>query len=123
MRFPSPQAQSLVHPRLPEISNSRRDIPKWSELESQGAPRNLAAARQSSRSEVLLLSLATLFVAVGVGLFTWNAAKLMVQIDRYLLNSIRANFGTQVAPSPMKQLRDHTQLLQINNERAETFTE
>src|SRR6476660_9678940 len=80
-RSPSAQAQLLVHPCMPEIPNSRRDIPNCSEIERQGAPGNLTAARQSSRREVLLLSLITLFVAVGVGLFTTNAAKLTVQVN------------------------------------------
>jgi hypothetical protein len=80
---------------MPEIPNSRRDVPNYSEIESQGAPGNLTTARQPSRHEVILLSLTTLFVAVGVGLFTWHAAKLTVQIDQYLLNSIRANFEHQ----------------------------
>jgi hypothetical protein len=82
-----------VHPCGPEISNSRRDIPKYRELESQRAPGNLTAARQRSRREVILLSMTILFVLGGLGLFTGYAVKLTNQIDRYFSNSIQANFG------------------------------
>jgi flagellar biogenesis protein FliO len=78
---------------MPEISNSRRDIPNYSELESQGPAGNLAAAQQSSRRELILLSLTMLFVLGGVGLFTWYGVKLTNQIDRYFSSSTRANFG------------------------------
>jgi hypothetical protein len=81
-----------VQPCAPEISNSRRDIPKYRELESQGAPGNLTVARRPSRREVILLSLTILFVLGGLGLFTWSAVRLTNQIDRYFSNSIRANF-------------------------------
>ena len=78
---------------MPEISNSTRDIPKYSELESQRAPGNLPADRQPSRREVILMSLTILLVLGGLVLFTWYATKLTNQIDRYLSNSLRANFG------------------------------
>jgi hypothetical protein len=85
-----------------EISNSRRNIPKYSELESQGAPGNLTAARQPSRHEVILLSLTILFVLGGIGLFTWSAVKLTHQIDRYFSNSIRTNFGYTGEKNPLE---------------------
>jgi type VI protein secretion system component VasF len=81
-----------VPPCMLEISNSRRNIPKYSELESQGAG-DLATARQPSRREVTLLSLTILFVLGGVALFTCYAIKLTDQIDRYLSNSIRVDIG------------------------------
>ncbi len=74
-----------------KISNSRRAIAKCGELESERGTENLTPARQSSRGEVLLLSLTILFDLGGISVFSWYAVKLTEQVDRYILNSIQSN--------------------------------
>jgi hypothetical protein len=88
-----------------EISNSRRNIPKYSELESQGAG-DLATARQPSRREVILLSLTIQFVLGGVGLFTCYAIKLTDQLTDTSRIRYESTLGIAGAPEPNEATRE-----------------